>query len=373
MTLLPQLRIFDRYMAMRFIKPFAFGLGMFAILIFLGDLFDKLPRLVKSPASMLVILEYLWLEVPYWCIRIIPMATLLATLFAIAGFIQSGEWIAVQASGFETKRFFRPIFYMGAFVTLLSFAAQETILPACYHRAQVLWREQIHPEWEWDKYFGVMLIGRPNQFVTVKQFVVKEGWMERPVMDYYTGDGITRQIDAKESRWDPAQSRWVFFGGVDRHFSTDGKVEEFFFDKLVSDLQASPKVLVPRTKKPDEMSIREMRRYLLDIRRLGSSAREAWAAFHAKIAYPFANMVVCALGIPIALRLGRASKALSFGVALFLSFFYLFVLEMGQALGSAGALHPALAAWAPHLIFGTLAWRLGIDKTVPGGRASSSS
>ena len=58
---LPQLRIFDRYMAMRFIKPFAFGLGMFAILIFLGDLFDKLPRLVKSPASMLVILEYLWL------------------------------------------------------------------------------------------------------------------------------------------------------------------------------------------------------------------------------------------------------------------------------------------------------------------------
>lgn len=363
------IRIFDRYMAMRFLKPFAFGLGIFAILIFLGDLFDKLPRLVKSPASLLVILEYLWLEVPYWCIRIIPMATLLATLFAIAGFIQSGEWIAVQASGFETKRFFRPIFCMGALVTLLSFAAQETILPACYHRAQVLWREQIHPEWEWDKYFGVMLIGRPNQFVTVKQFAVKDGWMERPVMDYYSGDGIARQIDAREARWNPGLKRWVFFNGVERRFTDDGKTIETFFDSLTSDLDAPPKVLIPRSKKPDEMSIREMRRYLLDIRRLGSSAREAWAALHAKIAYPFANMVVCALGIPIALRLGRASKALSFGVALGLSFFYLFVLEMGQALGSAGALHPAVAAWTPHVIFGVLAWRLGIE-SVPGGRAS---
>src|SRR5258708_264937 len=80
-------KIFDRYMARRFLKPFFFGLGVFALLIFLGDLFDKMPQLLKSQASLWVILQYLWLEVPYWAVEIIPMATLLATLFAVTGFI----------------------------------------------------------------------------------------------------------------------------------------------------------------------------------------------------------------------------------------------------------------------------------------------
>ena len=72
--------IFTRYMIGRFLKPFAFGLCLFAVLIFLGDTFDKMNYIVKSKASFGIILECLWLGVPYWTIRVIPMATLLATL-----------------------------------------------------------------------------------------------------------------------------------------------------------------------------------------------------------------------------------------------------------------------------------------------------
>ena len=99
------MKIFTLYMARKFFKPFLFGLGLFALLIFLGDMFDKMNYLFKTKASLWVVFQYLWLEVPYWTIRVIPMATLLATLVAITGFVQSGEWIAAQASGFKTRDF----------------------------------------------------------------------------------------------------------------------------------------------------------------------------------------------------------------------------------------------------------------------------
>ena len=75
------MKIFTWYMARRFFLPFLSGLALFSLLIFLGDMFDKMNVLLKSKATLWVIVQYLWLEVPYWTIKVIPMATLMATLF----------------------------------------------------------------------------------------------------------------------------------------------------------------------------------------------------------------------------------------------------------------------------------------------------
>ncbi len=58
------MRLFTRYMAKRFIGPFLFGLGLFALLIFLGDMFDKMGYLVRSKATLGVILQYLLYAAP---------------------------------------------------------------------------------------------------------------------------------------------------------------------------------------------------------------------------------------------------------------------------------------------------------------------
>ncbi|MBI3548593.1 MAG: LptF/LptG family permease [Elusimicrobia bacterium] len=349
------LKIFDRYMAMRFLKPFLFGLGLFAALIFLVDIFDKMPRLLRSPANLWIILQYLWLEVPYWTIRVIPMATLLATLFAVTGFVQTGEWIAVQASGFETRAFFRPILAMAAVVTLLSFAAQETVLPVCFAHAQRLMRDKINPEWEYDQHNDAILIGRPGQFVTTRIFWVGKGLIEAPVMDYYEKGSVVRQIAAERGVWDDSIRRWVFEHGADRRVWKGRATTEASFDRLVTDLDVPPRELAPQRKSADEMSIRETLQYLRQIRHQGGSIRSARAALHSKLAFPVANIILCALGIPIALKLGRSRKAISFALALAVSFAYLWVTELGQAVGSSGILHPAISAWAANLIFGSAA------------------
>lgn len=351
------MNIFSKYMAMKFLKPFLYGLGLFAILIFMGDLFDKLPRLLKSAAPFPIILEYLWLEVPYWATRVIPLATLLATLIAVGGLVGTGEWAAIQAAGFETKAFLRPLLWMALGVTLFSFLVQETVLPACFSRAQKLWRDRIHPEWEWDKYPDVILSGGKGQFITARNFFPKEGRMERPVMDYYLGGRLERQLDASEATWDALAGVWVFKDGIERFFTPGETPREKPFKSLATDLDTAPLVLIPRRKNPDEMSLRETRRYLKQVRFIGASPREAETALHSKISYPFANLILCALGMPIALRLRRSHRAMTASVALGVGLLYVWLMEMSKTLGVAGRVTPPVAAWAPHVLFaGVAAW-----------------
>ncbi len=345
--------IFDRYMMKRFLQPFAYGLALFAVLIFLGDTFDRMHHIVKSKASIWVILECLWLSVPYWAVRVIPMATLLATLVAIGGFVNSGEWLATQSVGLETKRFWKPVLWCSIGVALVAFAAQETVSPWAWAHSRRLWRETVHPEWEWTKYQNVALIGGPDQFVEAWHFLPKDGRLERPTLETFGTKGVGSQLDARLALWSPTAGRWIFHDGVERTFGAEG-VSEAPFKIRYSDLRTPPLELVPRATNPDELTLREVRAQVGRVGRFGGSARELEVAAQAKLAYPLVSVVLCALGIPIALRLRKSSMVVSFCSALALSFLYLWFIEVGRALGVSGRVPPFVGAWLANVVFGSL-------------------
>jgi lipopolysaccharide export system permease protein len=351
--------IFTRHMVGRFIKPFVYGLCLFAVLIFLGDTFDKMNYIVKSKAPLGIILECLWLGVPYWAVRVIPMATLLATLTAMSGFVQSGEWLATQSVGLETKRFWLPILWTSLGIAAVAFAAQETIMPAAWARSQRLWHERVHPQWEWTKYPGLALDGGEGRFIQTWLFIPLEGRMNRPTLEQLgpEGEGVVSEIDAKCALWDAAAKRWVFHDGVEREFASNGVVEHPF-SVLTSSFDVAPMDLIPRPINPDELTLRQTLSYSRRVGRFGGSPREYQVAAWTKVAYPFANLVICALGIPIALRLRKSSRVISFSGALGISFGYLWFMEIGRAMGVGGTLPPWAAAWSANALFGATAFIL---------------
>ena len=212
----------------------------------------------------------------------------------------------------------------------------------------------IHPQWEWDRFNDVALMGEPNEFIYALLFVPKEGRMDRPVLERLGAEGVSYQLDARQARWDEAKQVWVFYDGVEREFAHGGVTQKEFKEKN-SDLAFPPRALIPRQRDPDEMSLRELRVYAASVQRLGISRRVFQMAAANKVAYPFTNLIMAALGIPIALRLRRSPKVASFFLALGVSFFYLWVMEVGRSLGMNGGAPPFIAAWTAHIVFGGLA------------------
>ncbi len=351
------MRLLGRYVALEFLRPFGFGMGLFLVLIFLGHVFDRATILSRSQASLGTILLYLWLEVPFYAVKIMPVATMLATLFAIGSLRRTGEWVAAQAAGYAPLQLARPLFACALLVAGLTFAAQETLLPWCTARANELYRDEIkrQPE-KAGVWTNVVLIGRPGDFLTAAAFDARAGLMERVVLDEYRELDLARQLDARSATWDAGRGRWVFLDGVSRLYEP-GKLlpsSETPFTSLESDLDTPPGVLVPQDVDPDEMSLVQTWRHIRRLTAVGSSARAAWVAFHEKIAFPFSNLIVCACGLWFGLAAGRTSRSLHFAGALGVAFVYWWFLSLGEALGQAGRLGPVAAAWLGNAVFGTL-------------------
>jgi len=72
---------------------------------------------------------------------------------------------------------------------------------------------------------------------------------------------------------------------------------------------------------------------------------------------PPAQAVVL-IGTALAIRVRRGGLALSFGLAVFISFVYYAIIRTGQALGHSGTLPPIVGAWLGNIVFGGLGLEL---------------
>jgi lipopolysaccharide export LptBFGC system permease protein LptF len=72
---------------------------------------------------------------------------------------------------------------------------------------------------------------------------------------------------------------------------------------------------------------------------------------HRKISFPFVAVVMTLIGVPFAVTTGRRGALYGIGIGIFLAITYWGLFIIFTAIGGAGMLTPALAAWAPNVMF----------------------
>jgi lipopolysaccharide export system permease protein len=79
--------------------------------------------------------------------------------------------------------------------------------------------------------------------------------------------------------------------------------------------------------------------------------------YHSKFSFAFAGLVMCLLGIPFSVGKARSGGSMvNFGIVIALVFGYWILFSSSLTLGTHGHLSPILAAWAPNLLMGGLAY-----------------
>ena len=100
------------------------------------------------------------------------------------------------------------------------------------------------------------------------------------------------------------------------------------------------------------MTVPVARAYLQSLERAGvGNTGRSKVGYFSKFAYPFANLIVVLIGMPLASVRRRGGQAIQLALGLIVAFFYLAAMKLIEPFGYSGQVAPVIAAWLPHILF----------------------
>lgn len=346
------MKILERYLLREFLLYLALGLIGFIVIFAVVDVFEKIDVFLDNRAHVGTVARFYMFRAPEVVVQVMPVALLLATFLALGQLNKFGELTAMRVAGQSLVRILAPVWWVAATCTLAALLLGELVVPGANRERYHIYNEQIQgivraaPTERAD----VAYLGRGGRIYLIRLYVVPERRMHQVSMQEFRQGRLARRIDASDALWEGG--RWVFRHGVVRNFVQGREQVESFAQLVVPGLEEKPDDFAKEQRNPAEMSFFELHHYIERLRASGSRVANYLVDLHLKLAFPFVNLIVVAIGASIATRLRMQSAAQGFGLSVVIAFLFYALMRTSQALGHNGALPPYLAAWLTDLLFG---------------------
>jgi lipopolysaccharide export system permease protein len=131
-------RLFSRYLLRECLGPFLFALGALTGLMILNQIARDFSDLVGKGLSWGVIGEVFALSIPFIIAMTLPMAVLVAVLYAFSRLGSDNEVTALKACGINLLHLVRPVLAASAGLALVNFAFNDQVLPRTNHQLRML-------------------------------------------------------------------------------------------------------------------------------------------------------------------------------------------------------------------------------------------
>jgi lipopolysaccharide export system permease protein len=132
------MRILTRYLIRAHLGPFLFALFALTGLLFVNMVARRYQDLAGKGLPLQVVLEVFYLSLPHIVALTLPMAVLIAALYAFSQMASENEITALKASGVSMVRLVMPIVVAGILVTGFMVWFNDRVLPETNHRLKNL-------------------------------------------------------------------------------------------------------------------------------------------------------------------------------------------------------------------------------------------
>lgn len=150
--------VLTKYLIRVHIGPFLFALSGITALIFLNSLAQRVGDLVGKGLHWSVIVEFLVLSLPHVVALALPMAVLVAVLYAFNDLASSNEITALSAGGIRPRQMLLPVVGFGVVAAGFMYYFNDTVLPESNHALKNL----------------ILDIGRKTPTLELREQVVNE-------------------------------------------------------------------------------------------------------------------------------------------------------------------------------------------------------
>jgi len=360
------MRLLDRYLLRELLLPLSYCLSGFLVFWISFDLITELETFQRHQMTVGDIASYYLVKMPELLVLIIPIAFLLALLYALTNHARHHELIAIRAAGISLWRTVLPYLAVGFLFCLGIFYLNEFLAPNSTDNAERILhrRETAAPgalERQWQRNLNFKN-DYENRIWNIGAYNTETAEMVKPQVEWRLPDGTRKNILA--ARAEHSSEGWVFHDVVEVTYVPGQTGTRIDTNRLaMAEFHETPELIRSEIKisglsniraaKKAQLSIREIRNYLRLHRHLPpAESAKLNTQLYGRLAEPWTCLVVVLIALPFGAASGRRNVFVGVASSIFICFSYFVLLKLGLALGTGGYLPPWLAAWFPNLLFG---------------------
>lgn len=335
--------------------------GSLSIIISLINLIEKLHEFLKFNPPVEVLLLYVLLTVPQNIFYVLPMAVLICGIFVFTTAIKHNEIVIIKAAGGRIRQLLIPFLLIGICLSIFSFLLSEFIMPDAAENAETIKakltaQKSGHPDSATSKSSiieGTLWIrDKKGSVVKLNLYSHKEQSSAGIEIFLFNNNALDGMITAAAARWNG--ETWELSDVIKSNLKT-GKMENLKSIKY-DDLE-SPAYFSERLKKPEEMNMRELSKFVRIMKQSGYRNPKLITDLSSRIAYPMINFFMLVLGISLPLRTNFTNSFVASGIGLAISLIYWGGFLLFISLGRAGIIPPVIAPWIMPSVFAFISFR----------------
>lgn len=332
------------------------GIGL-SIMFSLINLIEKLDDFMRWQPSIADLLLYAALNVPKNLFYILPMAILICSLFVFTQAAKRNEIVAIKAAGGRIKSLIMPFILIGFTLSAIGLFLGEFLMPVALEKANELkitiTSSNQHNSSKRNPYqrpsFNegtIWLKGKDGSIIRIGLYLYENDTAKDISIFLLEKGHLSGKIEAEEALWNG--EIWML-RKAKRYLLDSGrieKIEEMQFPQI-----QSPTLFKEWLKKPEEMRMGELLRYIKRLKQSGYKNPKLIVDFNSRLSYPLINLFMLILGISLSLRSTISRGLIAAGIGLSISLLYWVGYILSLSMGNANIIPPPLSPWLMPAIF----------------------
>jgi len=360
------MRLLDRYLLRELLVPFGYCLSGFWIFWVSCDLFAELGDFQRLQLTFADLLEYYAVKTPELLVVVLPIAFLLALLYALTNHARHHELTAMRAAGLSLWRLSLPYLGVGLVLSLALFALNELWVPRSVEETERILASHTtnavkQAGQKWERKLG-FINTRQNRKWFIEAYNPETYEMIRPHVEWVLATGTRTEITAERAYF--AEGHWVFTNVSERIFpAIRGEFPIYTETNLMvmTAFMETPAQIQSEIKVSRIRNFREVRKAQLTIREIlnykrlhrDDTSKDAMldTKLHGRLATPWTCLVVVLIALPFGAVSGRRDVFVGVASSIMICFSYFVLGQLTLALGVSGQVPPWVAAWSPNVLF----------------------
>lgn len=318
------MKVITRQFTKEILSSTAFVLVALVALFAFFDLINQLDE-VGETFGLSDAFLFTTLSLPARIYEVMPIAVLLAAVYTMSRWASNSEFTVLRVAGLSPMSLALSLLVPGIVIVVLTYGIGEFVAPAANRYSQelrvtleeggvVTARGYSSGVWirdttkdaegrELDRYLNVKNISAQDRNVTGAWRLFEfdeQGHLLRLIR--------SKSAEYRDDAWVLHDAVAVVYPNVDvtNHAPMTKRIEMRPADEIVVKSSIGPDILNVMTSKPENMSMRDLDRYVSHLAKNNQQTEQYEIAFWTKVFYPIATLVMLALSMPFAYMNARS-------------------------------------------------------------------